>query len=305
MRDAVILLLDQAWKEFSDVWRKAREESSEKSVHNLRVSARRLIATLELIQGVSRQKEIPELNRTIKKVLSRMGRLRDVQVQLEKTARFQHRDCILSFNRTLERLERREIEKIHNHLKSGRRERLAIGMKKVRSEFCRKNRAVEHHRIARVGERLVAARSNAFLKARRQFQLQQLNNDALHEMRIALKKLRYLLEALPAVLRSPQKLGTSKLRAFQKLMGESRDLEMLRIRLETWAREKGKFIAVVPVLEHLQERREILLTKIIAVSDELEEKLTADIDRPVAETTQAIVLHPDVTIGPNSYAAPS
>ncbi len=234
-----------------------------------------------------------------------MGRLRDVQVQLEKTARFQHRDCILSFNRTLERLERREIEKIQNHLKSGRRERLAIGIKKVRSEFCRKNQAVEHHRIARVGERLVAARSNAFLKARRQFQLQQLNNDALHEMRIALKKLRYLLEALPAVLRSPQKLGTSKLRAFQKLMGESRDLEMLRIRLETWAREKGKFIAVVPVLEHLQERREILLTKIIAFSDELEQKLSADIDRPVAETTQAIVLHPDVTIGPNSYAAPS
>src|SRR5262245_12991690 len=240
MRDGVISLLDQAWKEFSDVWKKAREESSEKSVHNLRVSARRLIATLELIQGVSRQKEIAELNRSIKKVLSRMGRLRDVQVQLEKIARFQHRDCIVSFNRTLERLERREIEKIHDQLKSGRRERLAIGIKKVRSEFCRKNQAVEHDRIARVGERLVSARSNAFLRARWRFHRQQLDDDALHEMRIALKKLRYLVEALPAAVRSPQKLGTSKMRAFQKLMGESRDLEMLRIRLETWARGKGK-----------------------------------------------------------------
>lgn len=303
MRDAVISQLDQSWKEFSDAWKKAREESSEKSVHNLRVGARRLIATLEVMQGLSRQKQIPELNRCIKKVLSRMGRLRDVQVQLEKIARFQDSDLIINFKRSLERLERREIEKIQDELKGVRKKRLATGMKELRSEFCRKNQPMEHGRMTRAGERLVAARSDAFLRARRRFQRQQLNDDALHEMRIALKKLRYLVEALPAIFRSPQKLGTSKMRVFQKLMGESRDLVLLCIRLETWARKQGRFIAVVPVLEHFQEKRGILLTKIIAFSNELEQKLTSNTVRPFVETTQA-VLRPEVTIESNSFTVP-
>jgi hypothetical protein len=51
--------------------------------------------------------------------------------------------------------------------------------------------------------------------------------------------------------------------AFQQLMGDSRDLDMLRVELEKWARKKGRIIAVVPTLEQLKGKREDLLKKII------------------------------------------
>ena len=74
---------------------------------------------------------------------------------------------------------------------------------------------------------------------------------------------------------------------FQQLMGDSRDVEMLRAELEEWAKKKGRTIAVVPTLEELKEKREGLLKKIIESSDELEQILMGETPKPVAETTYA------------------
>jgi hypothetical protein len=74
------------------------------------------------------------------------------------------------------------------------------------------------------------------------------------------------------------------MRAFQQLMGDSRDLEMLRAELEKWANKKGKKIAIVPALESLQEKREGLIKKIVASSPKFA--------KPVVETTRAVVATP-------------
>src|SRR5213594_4226786 len=74
---------NRSWKQFSDTWKRTRTHASEKSVHDLRVSTRRLIATLELARVLSNRKDIAKVQRHFKKVLKSMGPLRDVQVQLE------------------------------------------------------------------------------------------------------------------------------------------------------------------------------------------------------------------------------
>src|SRR5262245_29036068 len=81
--DELLSSFDTSWKAFSASWKDARAKASEKSVHDLRVSTRRLIATLELTQALSKNKEIVELRRRFKKVLKHMGPLRDLQVQLQ------------------------------------------------------------------------------------------------------------------------------------------------------------------------------------------------------------------------------
>ena len=115
-------------------------------------------------------------------------------------------------------------------------------------------------------------------------------------MRIALKKLRYIVEALPAALNSRVRLRPAKMRRLQKLMGESRDLELLRDNLETWARRKGRFLAIVPLSEELKERRRVLLTRIIAVSEDLEHALGPEIRIPAVETTRAIAPSPEANV---------
>jgi CHAD domain-containing protein len=284
--DSLLPIFDKSWKEFSSVWKKASGKASEKSIHDLRVNTRRLIATLDLVQALSNSDDIRKLRQRLKKVLKSMSSLRDVQVQLENASQLPQLGLIAAFNRSLERRERREIEKIGDKLKRGRRQQLNNAIDDVRSEFERLNGSLGQTRIHRSVTHVLTLRRNEFLKAERRFQrLRPLNEEALHEMRIALKKLRYVVEAAQPVLGPSAKQQADEMHAFQQLMGDSRDLEMLRVELEKWARKKGRIIAVVPALEQLKEKREDLLKKILDSSDELEQIFQPRTPKPVAETT--------------------
>src|SRR5262249_47045306 len=250
--DEFRFLLDNSWKKFSATWKKARFRASEKSIHDLRVSSRRLIAILELVQALSKSNEIGEVRRNFKKVLKGMSPLRDVQVQLENVSHMKQVDLLVTFRRSLKRRERREIENIQNKLKRGRRRRLTDAVKVVRSELSRLHESFGDDRIRSSVERVLAFRPNEFLKAERQFhRLQPIDEQALHEMRIALKRLRYIVEAAQPVIGPSAKRRARKMQGFQQLLGDSRDVAMLRAELEKWAKKKGRIIAIVPTLQRL------------------------------------------------------
>src|SRR5262249_47507832 len=126
------------------------------------------------------------------------------------------------------------------------------------------------------------------LRAERRFHRPpSLDEGALHEKRIALKKMRYAVEAAQPVLGPSAKQQADEMHAFQQIMGDSRDVGMLPVGLEKWAQKRGRIIAVVPALEQLKEKREDLLKKIIESSDELEQIFKAQTPKRVAEVTSA------------------
>ena len=128
------------------------------------------------------------------------------------------------------------------------------------------------------------------MKAVRRFRrLQPLDEEALHEMRIALKKLRYVIEAAQPVLGPSAKQRARKMQAFQQLMGDSRDVDLLRAELENWAKKKGRTIAIVPVLASLSEKREILLKEVVESTDQLEKSLETETPQPIAERNYVVV----------------
>ena len=73
------------------------------------------------------------------------------------------------------------------------------------------------------------------------------------------------------------------MRTFQQLIGDSRDLELLRAELEKWARKRGKKIAIVPALETLKEKRESLLGKFVESADQFEQLIRSEPIKPVIE----------------------
>jgi CHAD domain-containing protein len=291
MRPGADLLssFDRSWKEFSVAWKGARSKASEKSIHDLRVKTRRLIAVLELAQALSSRNGIDRLRRRFKKVLRRMGPLRDLQVQLGNVTQIPQGRVIADFKDGLQRRERREIKRIPSELKRGTKHRLTKDIKELLSELDHSSRALGDRRIVRSVERVISSRRNEFLKAGRRFQrLRPANEEALHEMRIALKKMRYVIEAAQPVLEPSAKQRARGMRTFQQMMGDSRDLEILRTQLEKWASKKGKKIAVVPALEQLQERREDLIKKITQSAPDLDKLALIHRSKPVAETTHAV-----------------
>src|SRR5262249_41889715 len=158
-----------------------------------------------------------------KKVLKGMSPLRDVQVQLESVSHMKQIDLLVAFRRSLKRRERREIQNIQNELKRGRRRRrLTDAVKVVPSELSRLHESFGDDRIRSSVERVLAFRRNEFLKAERQFhRLQPIDEQALHEMRIALKRLRYIVEAAQPVIGPSAKKRARKMQGFQQLMGDS------------------------------------------------------------------------------------
>jgi CHAD domain-containing protein len=289
IREEFVCSLDQPWRQFSRAWKKTRRTASERSIHDLRVNARRLIENLVLARALSKKNDTSELKRRFKKFLKGMGALRDLQVQLGNASRLRRSQVIVAFTKRLERLEKQEIENVQSALKSNKRQRLADALEDVRSRFQRTQKSAGKDRTRNSIRRILNIRHNEFMKAKRRFSRSEPHSeDALHEMRIALKKLRYAMEAAQPVLSESEKGRIDAMRAFQKLMGDSRDLEMLRSTLEQWAEKKGKKMAVVPALQNLQEKREALLKRLVESSHELENILESKGAGPIAEKTQVV-----------------
>ena len=77
------------------------------------------------------------------------------------------------------------------------------------------------------------------------------------------------------MLGDAEKEQIEAMRAFQKLIGDSRDLGILRVELEHWANKKGKTLAVIPALQELEEKRQTLLNKLLDSSHNLSGSMTS------------------------------
>lgn len=283
----VLSVCDESWRQFSRTWKKARGESSEKSIHQLRVSTRRLIASLELTRAtIYKSEDIARLQRQLKKVLKRMGPLRDIQVQLEHIAAFRETEPIRDFKRSLVRREKSEIDDIRKDLKRRRGRRLAGGMTDLRMRLEEISKTVDDAKIQRSIRRLVTLHRNKFVRARQAYKPD--NEESLHEMRIALKKLRYVLESAQPILGEWVKERTDQMHACQQLMGDIRDLQVLKSRLEEWAAKKGKRVAISAILAKLQGKRERLMKRIPKATAAFDEIFPPQI-QPLTETTEAVI----------------
>jgi CHAD domain-containing protein len=276
--------LDKLWDEFSDAWRKARDEGSTKSIHDLRVRTRRLISTLEISRVLSRRPEIAQLQRQFKKVLKRTGDLRDLQVQLENTSEMRKTELLEDFRRSLKRRESRAIDEIQRDLKRGLKRKLTGGFKDISAGFEQAANRLGDGKLLQGLERLLKSRRDEFLKARHRFD--PAKEETLHNMRIALKKLRYTVEAAQPVLGSRAGKRANEMHGFQQLLGNTRDVELLRAKLERWASKRGRKIAMVPMLEQLDETHGQLMNRIFESVTTFEQFFSDENLKPAVEKTQ-------------------
>jgi CHAD domain-containing protein len=207
-------------------------------------------------------------------------------VQLQIIADLSEEGPIGEFKRSLEKREARQITALHKDLKGGTKRRLTMGIKKVRGELLRLREASSDAKIRSAVERVLKLRRNEFLKARKRFK--PADEETLHAMRIALKKFRYTVEAAQPMLGDSAKERAREMQIFQGLLGDTRDVELLRTRIEKWATKKGNKIAVVPTLESLQERRQNLMQRIVESVPALDTIFPEEQFRPITEKTLAV-----------------
>jgi CHAD domain-containing protein len=233
-RDGMTLLkrTQKNWRHFAGAWKRSQQELDEKNVHDLRVAGRRLLASLNLVLAASGQDSGKALRR-LKRVVKKLGVLRDLQVQLRILESIHLKTDTEAFRSYLASEERKERRKLKGYLRLERRKKVRDSLKSML------NRTDRHLDV--LSESTVRARVRTAIRSHRaSFREAQRNESTsnpnlLHAARISARKLRYSLEAAEPVLGPASKAELELLQRKQTELGHIRDLYVARQRYRQWA----------------------------------------------------------------------
>jgi CHAD domain-containing protein len=198
------------------------------AVHQARVATRRLREALAMTRGRASRK----VQTRVRRITRTLGPIRELDVMLDLLASMVAEDRIAPAAATCVREsvrdERQHLTATlgrrlgHCNLDKLRRKAVAASSHQVDARDANITRlANARHRAARRAQAVRDAMDHAgaiYLSHR------------LHELRIALKKLRYSMEIVRELSRSRARVALARLKAVQDLLGRMHDLEMLIVR---------------------------------------------------------------------------
>ena len=110
--------LDQRWKNYRAELKRCRTEFSNEAVHDLRASARRMLAFIQLLNTISPRPRLQRLNHAFKEQLEEFDSLRDTQVILaELSETLQELPQLGEFYSYLQEVEKELLKTLRKKLK--------------------------------------------------------------------------------------------------------------------------------------------------------------------------------------------
>jgi CHAD domain-containing protein len=265
-------LLKTGWQNYRTSFTGCRREFSEASVHRLRVESRRLLALLNLLEPLVGETPVELPRHFVKKLLRRLARLRDTQVQLlrlgEKLRAFPEAQ---PFRKVLRQRERRAVRRVRSWMRSARLGQLKEAMSALRQELY--DLLADQPDERRHWHKLFRAVHQAFALTVQLHQQCHANDFAtIHRMRVAFKEFRYLVELLQPVLPSVTKRALGAMHAFQGRMGAIQDAEVLLAALDKFGQKKPSAATAVQAFhQDVERRRDVVARQFLATAGRINE----------------------------------
>jgi CHAD domain-containing protein len=226
------------WRELFERFEQAREKCrrswKEKNVHQLRLSARHSLPVIELLRAIRPQDALWSLTyHALRDLLKVLGPLRDAQVRRLRLEGMEPRDRAINFLiARSEREEARARPSARTAVKLFKELPMDVlkgeqGDQLLPPDTGKAIRAVLDHRRRRLWQRWAATR-------------QQLPT-TLHKARVALKRYRYLLEALGPCLTATQRRSLPRFKHVQDTIGRWHDDQLFI----DWLKRAGRSGATV------------------------------------------------------------
>jgi CHAD domain-containing protein len=267
----LVAAVDGRWEKFLAELRRNRRRCTEPSIHDLRVAARRMIATLDAVGAVLPGGAPQDVRRKLKRLLKGFNDLRDLHIQLMHFQTLRAKFPVLQPFLAALRLRERELVK-----------EAAIAIAEMRT------RAMEQE-IARVADTLAlvtagpeaeqatraalfGALGAAFVRAAG-LRKRVVPGDpaSIHALRVAFKKFRYTVEILAPMLPDFGKKQFKKMSAYQTLMGEIQDLGVVgtALRMNPPGRFRTMPASLLPPHQFITQQRSDLIERFMRDADEL------------------------------------
>jgi CHAD domain-containing protein len=259
------------WRNYRGRIKRCRKAFSEASVHDLRISLRRLIAMLDLLRAFLAADGLKRIRRRLQKQLARLGRLRDAQIQVQYLDELEPVfPQVRDFRCRLAKQETRLIRKVKRRVKPVKARRV------LRYNATRMERLPEEARNANLGLYPVLVfteiADRAFAKVLAcERQIEARDPVTIHRLRVAFKKFRYTVESLQPVLPAITDAKLKELRAFQALLGEVQDFHVLSANLDEFTGAQGRKAkqALLPVRREFQRRLNARIDKFMKARNQI------------------------------------
>ena len=252
---------------------RAKRRSSEATIHDLRVSVRRLMATIDLVFSVLPDDRLRKARSTLKGHLKAFGELRDVHIQIIQLQALVRQFPVLK--PFLAELKKREQALV----KEGQKYVVKIRIRSLEQTMIRIRNAVlglfTEPSMDSIGvAAALGAMGSAFARAIDLRQRVQLGDSkSIHMLRVAFKKCRYSVEVLRPLLVNVDDRLLKAMNGYQTRMGVIQDNEVLAASLSTYGAERKKLSvqSLVAAQQHLAQRRSVLIREFAAHMGELDD----------------------------------
>jgi CHAD domain-containing protein len=220
--------------ELRKAWKKARHGLDEESIHDLRVASRRMGSSLLLLESVLLEERSSKARRRIKRLMKKLGPLRDIQVQILIVKKWQRTGNVQHFGDSLERAEWQERDRVRDYLSQHRRQGILRDLRDFEKDAAKRLQKIPQATIqARIRSELSVQRMD--LEAARKAMVPS-DPSSLHAVRKTARRLRYCLEAAGEIVGTAPHSEVQRLRKYQTELGNKRDLQLLEAKFEEWQR---------------------------------------------------------------------
>ncbi|HEY4002066.1 MAG TPA: CHAD domain-containing protein [Candidatus Xenobia bacterium] len=260
--------LSVRWRDFEGLVKRLRRKVRKKEVHAVRVTVRRLCALLDLIFETVPISAATKVRKRLKRCLAALGDLRDAQVQADTVADLLEAfPALQAFHQHLDK----QVERLRK--KAGR----AMQDVSLRRLARRRRRLLDDatpHWTATKDERQRAQTAEAVGRAfstvlERRTALDMTDLATVHKMRIDFKRFRYMVEVLQPFLSGVGSAQLSSMQAFQSMMGDVHDLDVLGQALNRFREKSGRPARLASVQDELAQRLLMAADRFMGASDEI------------------------------------
>ena len=264
--------LTARWKAFAGQLARTRRRPSEREIHDMRVSTRRMIALLDILRDVLPQTDIPKVRRRMKHLLDALSALRDVQVQILHVRSLRRRFPDLDLYRTV-LLVREKLM-----LKQAKTELVEVRVQSIKRTLLEAQEELKDvlGRPAQAGAlrpMVMGMMARKFARAAALRPAASTGNiAAIHRLRVAFKQFRYTVEVLQPVLPAVDQRLLRAMSAYQGRMGAVQDINVLLSGIQSHMthHRRSDQTQYLRLRDHLRERRDELVGKFISAAAKLD-----------------------------------
>ncbi|MCL5990850.1 MAG: CHAD domain-containing protein [Bacteroidetes bacterium] len=259
--------LDKTFSNYSKRYKSCIKNFSDDSVHDIRVSIRRFIALLKLLESLYPNEYISQLKKVIKQQLKSFSKLRDTDVQIGNMKEVIHKEPVLyTFYNDLLRNESTLINNIQESLPDYNIieiEGLVLFIKMELKKAIAANLVTENQ--------IIMIAKLAFIRVMDLYEeANSVDLDSIHKVRLAFKNYRYIMEIIQT-LGLDSKYNFDAMKQFQTILGNIQDNVSLIRDIQSFINIQTEIPddAYAPAINEILKQREELVKEFFNYKDKL------------------------------------